>query len=54
MQRRTKPILAWLVCMMVVFFPECGLVLFVSLYHWVRLVTHGYDSFIITLNGSHM
>ncbi len=34
-QRRTQPILAWLLCVIVVFFPECGLVMFMSLYYWV-------------------
>lgn len=32
--RRTQPILAWLLCLIVVFFPECGLVMFMSLYYW--------------------
>jgi len=27
--------LAWLLCIIVLFFPESGLVLFMSFYHWV-------------------
>lgn len=34
-QRRTKPLLTWLLLIVVCFFPECGLVLFMSLYYWV-------------------
>lgn len=34
-QRRTKPMLTWLLIIVVCYFPESGLVLFMSLYHWV-------------------
>lgn len=36
-QRRTKPLLTWLLLIVVCFFPECGLVLFMSLYYWVSI-----------------
>lgn len=50
MKRRTKPILAWMLFIVVMFFPECGLVLFMSLYHWVNMDGVFYESlFLIKL-----
>ena len=31
-------LLAWLLMMVIYIFPEAGLVLFMSIYHWVRLI----------------
>ena len=35
-QKRTQLILLWQLSIVTTFFPECGLVLFTSLYHWVK------------------
>ena len=34
----SKVLLAWLLMMVIYIFPEAGLVLFMSIYHWVRLI----------------
>lgn len=44
--RNTKYLLVWLVMMMVFFFPECGLVMYMSLYHWGLSSPRGLAEFI--------
>ena len=36
-------LLAWVLMMIIYIFPEAGLVLFMSLYHWVRIIYHYED-----------
>ena len=50
----SKVLLAWLLMMVIYIFPEAGLVLFMSIYHWVRLIYYHTSHFhYITTAGSY-